>query len=161
MKNRTKWLAAGLLGAVTLVGMGAGAAKEAAGHERPLMKFIQERMGKATEMGKELGVTDEQKKQIKEAVAPFRDQMRQEIKVVVEKRQALRDAVTAPGANEGAIRAAAEQVGKAAGDAAVTASKIYAAVKPILTPEQVKKLDEFKKNNREAVDKFLDGAGKD
>ncbi len=159
MKINSKWVAVGLLGAITLVGMGAGAAKETGGHERPGIRFLKERFGKAGELGKELNLTDDQKKKMKEAVAPYRETMRGQVKKVVEARQALRAAATADNASESTIRSAAGDLGKAAGDATVTGSKIYAAIKPILTADQLKKLEDFRKENKEAVDKFLDGAG--
>ncbi len=51
-------------------------------------------------------------------------------------RQALQDAVTADGVNEGAIRAVANELGMAEGEAAVHRAYLYAQVWQMLTPEQ-------------------------
>ena len=51
-------------------------------------------------------------------------------------RQALQDAVTAEVVNEGAIRAVANELGMAEGDAAVQQAYLYAQVWQMLTPEQ-------------------------
>lgn len=51
-------------------------------------------------------------------------------------RQALQHAVTADGVNEGAIRAAASDLGIAEGDAAVQRAYLHAQVWQMLTPEQ-------------------------
>jgi Spy/CpxP family protein refolding chaperone len=164
MKISAKWMTVGALGVAALVGMGAGAAKHhegGGGHERPGMRFMKDRLGKAGELAKELNLTDDQKKKMKEAAEPYRETMHGQVKKVMESRQALRAAVTADNASETAIRSAATELGKAAGDAAVTGSKIYAAIKPILTAEQLKKVEDFRKENKDAVDQFLDGVGKD
>jgi Spy/CpxP family protein refolding chaperone len=134
---------------------GAGGAGGAGAH------LLKDRIERAGELAKELNLTAEQKKQMKEAAGPFRETMRAQMKTVVEKRQALRQAVIADNANETSIRAAATDLGKAAGDAAVTGSKVYAAIKPILTADQLKKLEAFRKENKDAMDKFLEGAGND
>ncbi len=51
-------------------------------------------------------------------------------------RQALQDAVTADVVNEGAIRAVANELGMAEGEAAVHRAYLYAQVWQMLTPEQ-------------------------
>ncbi len=168
MNNQSKWVPVAVLASLFLAGASAfaGPGKEGkehggAGKEHPRAAAAGERMGKLQELGKELNLTDDQKKQIKEATAPYRDTMRSQVKAVADKRLALRDAVTSDGANESAIRAAATELGKAAGDAGVTGSKIYAGIKAVLTPEQVKKLEEYRKENREALEKFIDASGND
>ncbi len=62
------------------------------------------------------------------------------LKPVAEKRRALRDATLAENPNEATIRDAADELGKAIGDAAVVGSKIKAEIHKVLTPEQQEKI---------------------
>jgi Spy/CpxP family protein refolding chaperone len=99
----------------------------------------------------------EQREQIRGIVKSHRREIAAVLRPVADKRRALRDATLAENANEAAIRTAADELGKAIGDAAVVGSKIKAEVRPVLTPEQRDKITKFRQQSESAVDKFLTG----
>ena len=60
-----------------------------------------------------------------------------------------------PTPDEKAIRAAADDLGKSIGDAAVLASHIRQQIAPILTDEQKHEIGDFRSQSDAAVDKFF------
>ena len=94
--------------------------------------------------------------QIRGIVKSHRQEIASVLKPVAEKRRALRDATLAENASEATIHAAANELGKAIGDAAVVGSKIKAEVHQVLTPEQREKITQFRQQTETAVDRFLD-----
>jgi Spy/CpxP family protein refolding chaperone len=125
---------------------------------RPILNFIRNHFHRAWDMRSKLNLSDDQKTKIRQTVAGHKTEIAGMVKEVGEKRQALRDAVLAETPNETAIRAAADELGKAIGDAAVKASKIVGEVRKDLTPEQVEKIRKFRENQRAEFEKALDKA---
>lgn len=135
-----------------------GAAIMEDGPARPLRMFLSGQFGRLLELRSELNLTTEQRKQIRDVVVSHNTEIATAIKPVVEKRRALREATLAANVDETAIRTAANDLGKAIGDAAMIGAKVKAEVRAVLTPEQQKKLDEFRGASDSAVDSFLDEA---
>lgn len=154
------------IGACALVGLlaiGSGAALYAqpgfgSGEDgpRPLKMFWSGQLGRLMTLRAELGVTSEQRAEIRKIVQSHKSEIVAVAKPIVEKRRALREAVTAENPIESTIRAAANDLGKAIGDAAVLAAKIKPEVFKVLTPEQQKKVAEFRADSESAVDRFMD-----
>lgn len=145
--------------ALALCGLGAAAAPrtlstDTAGH--PLRAFIQGQLGRFLTLRSELDVTGEQREAIRQIVESHRGEIATVAKPIVEKRRALRDATLAKEPNETAIRAAANDLGKAIGDAAVLASKVKDEVGKVLTPQQVEKVEAFRLQSDSAVDRFIE-----
>jgi len=65
----------------------------------------------------------------------------------------LRKAVLAKDADEAAIRKAAADLGNSIGDAAVLFSKAAGEARPVLTPEQIERLEKFLSERDGAGDK--------
>jgi len=124
---------------------------------RPLRMLVSGQFGRLLTLRSELDVTTEQRQQIRGIVKNHRQEIAAALKPVAEKRRALRDATLAENANEAAIYAAADELGKAIGDAAVVGAKIKAEIRPVLTPEQREKIEQFRQQSETAVDKFLTG----
>ncbi len=55
---------------------------------------------------------------------------------------------------------AATEMGKAIGDAAVLASKVVAQVKPVLTSQQIERIEKFRADTQKATADWLDQMGK-
>ena len=150
-------LATALAGGVGVSGLAAGGPLgddvHAAG---PLRMLVSGQFGRLLTLRSELGITTEQREQIRGIVKSHRQEIAAALKPVADKRRALRDATLAEDANEATIHAAADELGKAIGDAAVVGSKIKAEVRDVLTPEQREKIVEFRQQSETAVDKFLD-----
>ena len=118
--------------------------------------LVSGQFGRLLTLRSELGITTEQREQIRGIVKSHRQEIAAVLKPVAEKRRALRDATLAENPNDAAIHAAANELGKAIGDAAVVGSKIKAEVHKVLTPEQREKITQFRQQSETAVDKFLE-----
>ena len=121
-------------------------------------RFFTGQIGRLMVLRSELNVTDEQRDQIRDIVKGHRTEIVPVAQKVVEKRRALRTAVLAANPDEKAIRAAADDLGKAIGDAAVLASKVAGEVKPVLTQEQRDRIGQFRAEREGATDTFLQKA---
>ncbi len=124
----------------------------------PLGQTISGCIGRLMVLRSELGVTDEQRGEIREVLMSHRSEIAGTVKSVRDKRVALRDAVRMDTPDEAAIRAAADDLGSVIGDAAVKAAKLRGEIAPILTPEQHKLIDKFFAENGAAIDTFLTNA---
>lgn len=122
---------------------------------RPLRMLVGGQFGRLLALRSELDVTSEQLEQIRGVVKSHRQEIAAVLKPVAEKRRALRDATLAENANEAAIHAAADELGKVIGDAAVVGATIKTEVHHVLTPEQRQKVTKFRQGSETAVDKFL------
>jgi len=122
---------------------------------RPLRSFIQGQIGRLMTLRSELDVTAEQRDAIRKIVENHRSEIVAVAKPIVEKKRALRDATLAKEPSDTAIRSAANDLGKAIGDAAVLASKVKGEVAKVLTPEQIQKVEAFRDQSDSAVDGLI------
>ena len=120
-----------------------------------LGRFITGQVGRMLVLRSRLNVTPEQREQIAGILKSHRQEIARALKPVVEKRRALREAVLAEKTDERKVRSAAEELGKAIGDAAIVAARIKSEARGVLTDEQVKVLAEFRADRDGAVDGFL------
>jgi len=132
-------------------GMGLHGMKE----RGPLGRLIQANIGRLITLKAELDITDEQHEQLKAIVHAHHDEIAKAVQKLVEKKQALRQAVMAKPADEGAIRAASDELGKAIGDTAVLGSKIIDEARGVLTPEQLELVEESLAEHDKSINKFL------
>ena len=165
MKRRWAW---GLLVGLGLVG-GSVATVAAVGDDRPIGstlrdwadtqigRFVQGRIGRLMVLRAEMNLTDQQRTALRTTFRENRVEIAQTIAPVIAKRNALRDAVLSDNADEHAIRAAADDLGKAIGDAAVKAAQFRKVLKDRvhLTDEQCSKLKDFRSDNDKAIEEFL------
>lgn len=161
MRKRT--ITALLMTGLLVCGLGAAAAPRLMsgdGEFHPLRMFIQGQIGRMMTLRSELDVSEEQREAIKKIVLGHRSEIVTVAKPIVEKRRALRDATMAKDSNEEAIRSAANDLGKAIGDAAVLASKVKSEVGKVLTPEQQHKIEAFRQESDQSVDNFIEKLAK-
>jgi len=125
---------------------------------RPILNYLKNHFHRAWELRSKLNLTDEQRAKIRSTIAAQKEEIVNQFKKVAEKRQALRDAVLAEMPTEESIRAAADELGKAIGDAAVKASQIAGDLRKNLTSEQLEKIRKFREKQRAEFDKLLDKA---
>lgn len=156
-------LLVGTLGTVAVAApLGAVAAKQSLNHGRlahtPLGRLLSGHLGRLLVLRSEMNVTDEQRQKIKGVVVEHKGEIAKAAKGVWEKRTALRDAVLGGEADEAAIRRAADELGKAIGDAAVLGSKIRGQVAPILTDRQKELIKECRADCQTATEKFFQEA---
>jgi Spy/CpxP family protein refolding chaperone len=88
---------------------------------------------------KELNLTDDQSAKIKTEIAAQKDTLKVHAQAVHQARSSLRLAIQS-GASEPELRTAAAAIGAAEGDLAVERAALFARIKPILTSEQLEKL---------------------
>jgi Spy/CpxP family protein refolding chaperone len=93
---------------------------------------------------RELGVTDEQRDQIRGKMDLHKTEFEAIAGRMIEAREALEDAVTAETVNEAAIRAAAAAVAGVEADAAVLRASVHQEVLSVLTSEQKQKAKELR-----------------
>ena len=90
-----------------------------------------------------LDLTDEQREKIETIIDENHAKASAARRAVEKARRGLEEAA-ASDANEAAIRKAATALGNALGDEAVLKARTMKEIKAVLTPEQIKKLDEIK-----------------
>ena len=90
-----------------------------------------------------LGLSDTQAEQVKQVLDSRQTQIKAQFQTLKSARQALRQATLASPVDEGAIRAAAQTLAQAEGDAAFLRAQIHAQIVPLLTPDQQQKLSAF------------------
>lgn len=146
-------------GRTRLLGGGAVLARMMQADEpnRPIENLIRDGLKRLIALRDELNVTDEQRAHIRQVVQSRREELVPAVKNVMSKRQALQQAVLAESPDEEAIRAAADELGKSIGEAALVVSKVAAEVKPILTEEQKQALRDFQAGRQNAIEKLLEG----
>ena len=108
-------------------------------------------MGMLRMLGR-LELTDEQKESVKKITEAAKEKNKAADEAVGEARKALRESVDK--GDEDAIRKAATSLGKVIGDQAVLKVQTKASIKKVLTPEQLKELEEHKAKMKERGKKF-------
>jgi Spy/CpxP family protein refolding chaperone len=110
-------------------------------------------------VAEKLGLTDDQKSQIKAIVADEKDALKPLLGRLHEARTSLRNAIRASDATEASVRAASAQTAAAEADLAVERLKLYGKIAPILTEEQRGKIAELEERMDGAVDDFIGRMG--
>jgi periplasmic protein CpxP/Spy len=103
----------------------------------------------------QLGVTDEQKAQLKTILRKYQPTTVPLIQQVVTERRALRDSIRAESIDETAIRAQAAKVASLQADLAVQRAHVAHDIRAVLTPEQLQKLKDMQLNVDARVDGLL------
>lgn len=99
---------------------------------------------------KQTPLSDEQKTALSKILAEHREEIRAQIKKSRDARHAMEAAVK----DKGDTKAAADKIGDAARDRALLMARIGAQVRPLLTPEQQKYIEDA----RSEIDTLVDGA---
>ncbi|NOZ20042.1 MAG: Spy/CpxP family protein refolding chaperone [Planctomycetes bacterium] len=123
---------------------------------RPMLKEAAETLGRFLILRSQLNVTPEQRGKVRAIMQSHSDEIVPVAKAIVEKNRALRKEVFAEKPDDASIRAAADQLGKAIGDAAVLAAGIRGETRKVMTPEQIEKIEEFRVYKDRAVDSVLE-----
>ncbi len=119
-------------------------------------RYMMANFGHFLVLRSEVDLSDEQEEKLKDVGRKHRDEVPQMVSSVAVKFRGLRDAMLADNADEAAIRKAADDLGKAMGDAAVTASKGIGEAKAVLTPEQMASVRKFIASHDQSQDKLFE-----
>jgi len=103
----------------------------------------------------QLGVTADQKAEVKSILRKYQPTVGPLIKEVVAERRALRDAVRAQTIDETAIREQAAKVASLESDLAVQRAHVSHDIRAVLTPDQLQKLRDMQVNVDSRIDGFL------
>ena len=159
---RSKLTACLLVGLIATVAVGAplAAAKTAKYRhgplaQTPLGRLIVGNFGRLLVLRSELNVTDQQRDQVRQILESHKAEIGRYAQAIWQKRNALRDAVTADAPDEAAIRKAAGALGEVIGDASVAAVKLRAEVAPVFTEEQKERIEECRTECQGAVEAFF------
>jgi Spy/CpxP family protein refolding chaperone len=144
-----KWMAITMAAAVAVGGM---TMVKARASETRLARAGQGRfLARATE---KLGLSDEQVGKIKAELRGDKEKLKGLLGALHDARVNLRETIQNPGSSEADIRAASAKVAAVEADFAVERAALYGKISPILTADQLAKVNEF----QQRVDDFLDGA---
>lgn len=111
----------------------------------------------AQRMAAELGLTPEQRQEVRATLQAHRGEIRDLADKIQQTRQTLRQAAEAQPPDENAIRAAASQMGWLLADAAKLRASVGGEVKSKLTPEQVSQWQQWRDSHRPALRQRLFG----
>jgi protein CpxP len=157
-KIRKSVLVVAGIAVIAAAGLFAGRLSAGAFHGKGRGDFAQRLFG---HMSRAIDLTEDQKSRIKDVLRAHADEIKAQMQASATARGALHDAVMAQPTNEGAIRAAAAQVGQTQGDGALLFARVRTEIDPILTSEQKQKIQSFQTRVRNpdgrgrSLDRFL------
>jgi protein CpxP len=103
-------------------------------------------------MATELGLTNQQKQNVKDIFVKIRPQTEPLMKQLKTERRALRSLIQAETIDDAAIRAQSAKVAVVAADLAVQKAHVAQQIRTVLTPEQVQKFKELQANRDSRMD---------
>lgn len=127
----------------------------------PLEKFQNRRavVAQAEELRQDLGVTDEQKAQIKAILLSYKPDIKQQIAAGKAAREQMKAAVSEFGPESQQAKDAAIFIGKVAESRALLTGEILFDIKPVLTEEQIAKLEELRETIKDRIEGHLSAHG--
>jgi len=144
-----KWLAITMAAAVAVCGV--TMLKARAAETAPLRAGPGRFLARAIE---KLGLSPDQVAKIKAELSGEKDALTGILTSLHDARIDLRETIQKPGASENEIRTASAKVAVVEADLAVERAKLYGKISPILTADQLAKVNEF----QQRADDFVDGA---
>jgi Spy/CpxP family protein refolding chaperone len=121
------------------------------------------RLGRGLFLGRlrsQLDLSHEQVATIKADLAADRTTLTTLLSSLHDARISLRETIRKPDATEEGIRAASAKVAGVEADLAVERAKLYGKISPVLTPEQLAKMDELQQRADDMVDGAIAGFGR-
>ncbi|MCA9038784.1 MAG: Spy/CpxP family protein refolding chaperone [Planctomycetaceae bacterium] len=117
-------------------------------------KMMSGNIGRWMVLRSEVDLSDDQRQELKKIVKNNRPEIKSKIGALVEARMALVDQVLAEAATDEEIKAAADKLGDAIGNAAILARDLKGDVKEVLSEEQQTKIRSVIDQNRAERKKF-------
>jgi protein CpxP len=105
-------------------------------------------------LAKALGLSKDQKEQIKAVFRKHRDEMVPLRKKMVSERRELRTLIQSDKPDEPAIRDQAKKIAATSGDLAVLRAKVSQEVRAVLTPEQIQKFRALQEKRGRRIDRM-------
>ncbi len=104
---------------------------------------------------KELGLSNDQKEQIKAVFRKHRDEIAPLRKEMVSERRELRTMIQSDKPDEAALREQAKKIAATGGNLAVRRAKMFQEVRAVLTPEQVQEFRALQKKRDRRIDGMM------
>ena len=111
-------------------------------------------------LAKALGLSEEQKEQIKAIFRKHRDETAPLRKEMMSGRRELRNLIRADKPDEAAIREQVKKIAATGGDLAVRRAKMAQEVRAVLTPEQIEKFRALQEKRDRRIDRMMYRGGK-
>jgi Spy/CpxP family protein refolding chaperone len=108
-----------------------------------------------TRISADLDLSDDQIGRIKDVLRAHASEIKDQLQASAQARQALHALMIAQPVDEGAVRAAAQQVGQTQASGALLFAKIRGEVDPILTTEQKSRIQTFQTRMGQRADKSV------
>jgi len=121
----------------------------------PVRTIVGEIIRDALNFHHDMPLSDSQKQQVAAILRNHQAEIHDQIENAVAARRAMRQAVESSGPDSQAARDAAAKIGDAARDGALLRAKIGTEIKPILTPEQLARIQAGTQDIDATVDKAL------
>ena len=121
--------------------------------------FRGEIVQKLMNMRDELGMTDAQKQEIRGVIEGYRSEIKSQWAIGKAAREGMRTAVQEHGAESPEATAAAKKIGDAATSGSLLLAKILSDVKPLLTEDQIKKIQEGRVDITSLIESRLNAGG--
>ncbi len=135
--------------------LAAGAAYAAVGGDHDGGRDCGKHAGRGHRFAKALGLSDDQKAQIRSIFEKHRPELLPLRKEFAAEKRVLRDMIQAEPADEAAIRAQVAKLAATGADLAVRRARISREVRAVLTPEQLGKLKALREERDRKIDRFL------
>jgi Spy/CpxP family protein refolding chaperone len=139
---------AGAIAAATVIGCFAYIAHAGTTEATPARGRIAERLVA-------LGVTDQQKAEVKTVLRKHQPTVQPLVKQLVTERRALRNTIRAETIDESAVRAEAAKVASLEADLAMQRAHLSHDIRAVLTPDQIQKLKDMQVDFDVRIDGFL------
>ena len=124
--------------------------------DTPLGQHLTGSIGRLLVLRSELGVTVEQRAQIRATVLEHAPDLVETAQDVVQEWRTLGDAVLAEEIDEKAIRNTTAEFGASIGDAAIARAKLVREVRGVLSNEQIDAIKEFRAEQLRSVERLLE-----
>lgn len=149
----------GVAGALAMIGLAAtwvlAQPVEQTWAERPLAQLVRANLGRALALREELNLSEQQRIELKGLLMAHRQEFKPLAADIVAHKRARRHAVLAEQPNEAMIRAESAALGEAIGDVSVALAGVAAQARTVLTPEQIKLIEDSAAQREAAVDRWL------
>lgn len=106
-------------------------------------------------LAKALGLSKEQKEQIKAIFRKHRDEIAPLRNEMVSERRELRNLILSDKPDEAVLREQAKKIAATSGDLAVRRAKMFQEVRTVLTPEQLKKFRALQEKRDRRIDRMM------
>ena len=106
-------------------------------------------------LAKALGLSKEQKEQIKAIFRKHRDEIAPLRNEMVSERRELRNLILSDKPDEAVLREHAKKIAATSGDLAVRRAKMFQEVRTVLTPEQLKKFRALQEKRDRRIDRMM------